>query len=110
MIEGAGDVDMEPCPIATSAKDSSGAPSPVRLAVDAATCMDDGSSCAVSAYDIVATPGRTTPAMGAPDAPSSSCSLVDAAIGCASLVDVVATPTPLMLTTGVALASSWCIC
>ena len=69
--------------------------------------MDDDFYCAISAYDVTATPSRAMPAMGAPDMPSSICSPMDAAIGCASPVDVVAALAPLQLTSGAAPAGPW---
>ena len=87
-------------------KDALGAPPSVRPTADTATCMDDGSSRASSAYDIEDTTGRATPTTSAPNVPSFTCSPVDAAIGCASPVDVMAALTPLSLTSSVALVSS----
>ena len=100
-IEGAGDTDTEACPVVTSVKNASGAPLSVHPTADTATCTDNGSSHATSAHDIEDLTGRAAPAMGTPDV-SSTCSPMDAAIGYASLVDVVAAPTPLTLTTGAA--------
>jgi hypothetical protein len=151
MEEGAGATDAEACPIAMSAKDTSGASSSISPTVDATTCVDGGSDCAVSAYDtmttpshatpamgaldvppsihpaidvtayadggsncatfacdVVATPGHATSATGALDAPSSVCSPLDVATSRASPVDAVATLAPLLITSGVAPADSWC--
>ena len=92
-------MDREAYLVATSTKDALGVPPSVRSAMDMATCMDDGSGHAASACDIKDTTGHAAPTMGTPDMPSSTCSPMDAAIGCASSIDVVAAPTPLMLTT-----------
>ena len=99
-------MDTEACHVATSTKDALGAPPSVRPTANMATYMDGGSSCASSAYDVEDTTGHAAPATGAPDAPSSACSPMDVAIDCASLVDAVATPAPLMLATSVVLAGS----
>ena len=74
-------------------KDALGAPYFVCPIVDTATCIDDGSSHASSAYDIEDMTGRTMPTTGTPDAPFFACSPMDAAIGCASPVDAVVAPT-----------------
>ena len=93
--------------VATSTKDASGAPPSIHPIMDMATYTDDGSSHAASACDIEDMTSHTVPTTGALDAPSSACSPMDAAIGCASSVDAMAAPTPLMLTTGAAAANSW---
>jgi len=110
VIKGVGDVDTEACPITTPAKDASGAPPSVRPAADTATYTNGGSGRASSACDVEDTTSRAAPATGAPDTPSSACSPVDTAIGCASPVDAVATPTPLTPSTGAATAGSWRVC
>ena len=112
-------MDTEACPITTSAKDASDVPSPIHPAIDVATCVDDGSGYAVSAYDVTATcvddhpgcavfaydvaaiPGHATFAMGAPDIPSSVCSPADAATSCTPPVDATPGPAPLPLASGV---------
>ena len=71
MVEGADDVDADARPVATSTKDALGVPSFVRLAVDTATCTDDGSGCVVSACDVMATLGRATSTTDASGASSS---------------------------------------
>ena len=96
---------MEACLIATSTKDASGVPPSICTAADMATCMDGGFSHA-SACDIKDTTGHATLATGALDTPSSIYSPMDTAIGCASSVDVVATPAPLPLTPGTVPADS----
>jgi hypothetical protein len=106
MEEGASGIDVEASPITMSAKDMSGVSSSVCPTVDATACADGSSSCAVSAYDVVATLGHATSAMGAPDMPSSICSPVDAATGRASPVDVAAAPALLLLTSDMAPADS----
>ena len=106
MIEGAGDVDVEAYPIATSTKDASSALASICLAAGMATRTDDGSGYVTSAYDVVATPSRATAATGTPDTPSSACSPMDTDIGCASSVDTVVAPTPLMPSIGAAIAGS----
>ena len=106
VVEGVGDVDAEACPVATSTKDASGVLSSVCPAREVATHTNDASSYDVSAYDVVATPSCATPTMGAPDVPSFICPPMDAAIGCASPVDVVAAPAPLSLTYNTAPAGS----
>ena len=106
VIEGAGDADMEACPIATFVKDASGMPPSVCPTVDTATCTDDGSGSAASTYNVEDTNGHATASMGTPDAPSFACSPMDAAISCASPVDTMAVPTPLTLTTGMVPAGS----
>ena len=85
-------------------------PPSVYPTVDMATYTDDGSGRAASTCDIEDMTGCTTPAMGAPDVPSYACSPMDAAIGYASLVDVVATPMLLTLTISAALVGSWHVC
>ena len=65
-----------------------------------ATCTNDGSSRATSTYDVENMTDCSTPATGAPDTPSSTCSPIDVAISYASSVDAMATPMPLMHTTG----------
>jgi len=106
VIEGAGDMDTEACPITTSVKDASGAPPSVRPTANMATCTDDASGRAPSAYDLEDTTSHAVPTTGALDVPYSSWSPIDTAIGCASPVDTVAAPTPLTLTTGAAPAGS----
>jgi len=68
--------------------------------------MDEGSGRAASYYDVEDMTGRTTPTTGTLDMPSSACSPMETAIGCASLIDAVAAPTPLTLTTGATPAGS----
>ena len=97
---------MEAHLVATSTKDASGAPPSIHPAEDTGTYTNDGSDCAVFAYDIEDTTGRVALAMGALNAPSSTYSPVDATIDCASPNDTVAAPMPLMLTTGAALVGS----
>ena len=60
-VEGAGDVDTEAYPVATSAKDASGAPSSICPTGEVATRTDDSSDCDASAYDVVATPSCAMP-------------------------------------------------
>lgn len=83
-------MDVEACHGATFAEDTSFAPSSIYPIADTASCVDndfgcaytdDDSGCAISAYDIMATPGYTTSSMGAPDMPSSVRSPMHAAIG-----------------------------
>ena len=83
---------MEACPIATSAKDASGALPSAHPTANTATCTDDSSGCAASTYDIEDTTGRVEATTGAPDALSSTYSPVDVAIGCASSVNAMAAP------------------
>ena len=90
--------------------DALGASSSIRPTVEAATCADDGPGCAIFAYDIAATPSHATFAMGALNMPSSIYSSMDAATGCAPLVDDIAVLAPLPLTFGVTPADSWHIC
>ena len=99
-------MDTEACLIATSMKDALGVPPSVRPATNTATYMNDGSGRAASACNIEDTTGRTAPTTGAPDVPSFVCSPMDAAIGYASPVDVVATPMPLTPSTGAAIVGS----
>ena len=93
---------MEACPITTSMKDALGAPPSVCPTADTATYTDHGSSRTTSACDVEDKTDHATPTTGAPDMPSSACSPVDIAIGCASPVNAVAAPTQLTLTTGAA--------
>ena len=85
-------------------------PPSVYPATDMDTYTYNDSDHAASAYDVEDTTGRTTPATGTLDVPSSTCSPVDTAIGCASPVDAVAAATPLTLITGAAPAGYWRIC
>ena len=71
-----------------------------------ATYTDGGSGRTSSACDAEDTIGCAVPAMGTLDAPSTAYSPMDAAIGYASLVDAVAAPAPLSLTSIMAPAGS----
>ena len=103
-------MDTEACSIATSMKDALGAPPSVRPTADTATHTDDSSGHAAFACDIEDTTGRAKLTTGALDAPSSSYSPVDAAIGYTSLVNAEASPTPLTLTTGTTPSGFWRVC
>lgn len=71
MVERVRGMDTEACPVITTVEDTSGVSSSICPTADVIACMDNGSSRAISAYDIAASPSHAMSAMGAPDTPSS---------------------------------------
>jgi len=74
--------------------------------MDMATYTDDGSGRAAFAYNVEDMTDHAMLATGALDAPSSACSPMDTAIGCASPIDAMAAPMPLKPSTCAATAGS----
>lgn len=92
--------------VAPLATEGVGVPPFVHLTMDMPTYMDGGSDHASSAFDAKDTTSHVAPTTGALDMPSSTYPLMDIATSYASPVDIVAAPTPLTLTTGMAPAGS----